>query len=271
MRVSRLVRGNAGGILGLTVAVVTVAIAIVTPLVAPCDPLAIDFAHKLQAPSRDHPFGTDIMGRDILSRVLHGTRISLSSAAIVLIVAIVVGSLVGSVAAFFGGALDHMLMRMTDIFLAFPFLVLAMAIAAAMGPALIHALLAVAAVWWTSYARLVRGLVLSTKHNLFVEAAHAIGASTSRVIVRHVLPNCFGPLLAKATVDIGYAILATASLSFVGLGAQPPTPEWGAMVAEGRTYIINSWWIASFPGLAIFVTVLGFSLLGDAIQEQLPR
>jgi len=211
------------------------------------------------------------MGRDVLSRILWGARPSIVAGFVVVAVAVTVGSLIGSVAGFFGGILDSILMRVTDVFLAFPFLILAMAIAAALGPSLVNSIFAVSLVWWPSYARLVRGLTLSIKENLYVEAARALGTPRLKIVFRHILPNCAGPLLAQATTSFGFAVLATTSLSFVGLGAQPPSPEWGAMIAEGRTYIMSFWWMATFPGLAIAITVLGFSLLGDVIQENLPR
>jgi peptide/nickel transport system permease protein len=268
MKTIRRLCGDVGGLLGALIVSGIVIIALVGPLVAPHDPLKIDFSSVLKPPTKTHPFGTDEMGRDVFSRVLCGTRLSLVSAAVVLSMAIGLGCLIGSVAGVSRGIADNMLMRATDVFLAFPYLILAMAIAAAMGPGLFNAILAVGVVWWPSYARLVRGLVLVIREESYVEAARALGSSTPRIVVRHILPNCFSQLLAKATIDIGYAILTTASLSFIGLGAQAPSPEWGAMVAGGRTYIMSFWWAATFPGLVIFITVLGFSLLGDALEAR---
>lgn len=261
---------NPGAVLGFIIVSLVVLTACVGPIFTPYDPIEIDLTAKRESPSAAHLFGTDTMGRDVFSRVVHGTRYSIIAACVVVAIAVSLGSLIGSVSGYFGGIVDASLMRVTDIFLAFPFLILAMAIAAALGPSLVNAIFAVSVVRWPSYARLVRGMTLSLKEELFVEAARAMGCSSGSIIRRHILPNCAGPLLAQATTHFGFAILATTSLSFVGLGAQPPSPEWGAMISEGRTYIMSYWWIATFPGLAIALAVLGFSLFGDAIQEILP-
>jgi peptide/nickel transport system permease protein len=268
-----LVRGarSAGGKIGIALVVFSILLAVVGPFVAPYSHTRINFATKLKPPTTSHLFGTDAVGRDIFSRVLHGARLSLTSAVLVIVIAVSIGSIAGAIGGYCGGIADQVLMRITDVFFAFPFLVLAMAVAAALGPHFLNAVLALSIVWWPSYARLVRGLALSLKHTEYVEAARALGASTSMILFRHILPNCYGQILAKATTDFGFAVLATASLGFIGLGAQPPSPEWGAMIADGRTYILGFWWVATFPGLAIVITVLGFSLLGDAVQENLPR
>lgn len=244
-----------------------IAIAIVGPYVAPFSPLAINFSETLQPPSKAHPFGTDDMGRDVFSRVLHGAPLSIKGAFSVVGVAILIGTTLGLIAGFFGGVADTLVMRLADMFLSFPFLVLAMAIAAALGPSLSHAIMALTIIWWPPYARLIRGQVLAVKERDFVSAARALGASNSRIMVRHILPSCFGPVIARMTTDLGYAILATAALGFVGLGAQPPSPEWGAIISKGRTYIMDNWWYATFPGLAISLSVMGFSFFGDEIHE----
>jgi peptide/nickel transport system permease protein len=224
---------------------------------------------RFQPPGPRHWFGTDDVGRDMFSRVLYGAQISIVAAATVLAIALSIGVTVGATAGAGGRWTDNLIMRVTDIFLAFPSLVLAMAVSAALGRSLTASMIAVGLVVWAEYARLVRGLFLSLRENTYVVAARSIGATQPRIILRHLLPNAMSPILVRATMDVGYAILTTASLSFVGLGAQPPTPEWGAMVTAGRTYLLVQWWYATFPGLAIFVTVLGFVLLGDALRDWL--
>ena len=224
---------------------------------------------RLLAPSLAHWFGTDEGGRDIFSRVVFGTRYSLLAAVVVLALAVTIGTTIGLVAGFAGGKIDEALMRLTDMFLAFPALVLAMGISAALGASLANSMIAIAIVWWPWYARLVRGQTLRLRQEQFVEAARASGASDARMVLRHILPNCWTPIIVQITLDVGYAILTTASLSFIGLGAQPPTPEWGAMVATGKDYILDQWWLATFPGLAIFLAVMAFNLLGDGLQEAL--
>jgi peptide/nickel transport system permease protein len=246
--------------------------ALVTLLLAPDGGSRVDLAVKLQPPSLAHPFGTDELGRDLWVRVLSGGRLSLASAAEVIILALLVGTLVGSLAGYAGGVIDEALMRLTDMFLAFPALVLAMAISAALGPSLPSAVLAVATVWWPWYARLTRSQVLSLRHRDFVTAARLAGTRPWRIVWRHLAPNFVSPLVVQASMDVGFAILTTAGLSFIGLGAQAPAAEWGALVSAGRTYILDQWWYATFPGLAIFLSVLAFNLLGDALRDWLdPR
>jgi peptide/nickel transport system permease protein len=253
---------------GLIVCGAIVLIAIFAPLIAPYDPLEINFADRFSPPTHKHVFGSDSFGRDLLSRILHGSRISLRIGFSVLGVAVAVGGTIGAVAGFYGGWIDSVLMRTTDIFFAFPFLILAMAIAASLGPGVNNAIIALSAVWWTPYARLFRGQVLSVREQEYVEAATALGMSDVRIMFRHILPNCFGPIFARATTDIGYIILEAATLGFVGLGAQPPTPEWGTLVSDGRLYMMTSWWLSIFPGLAIFVAVVSFSVLGDELHRR---
>jgi peptide/nickel transport system permease protein len=216
--------------------------------------------------------GTDDGGRDILARIIFGTRSSLLTALGILAMASVTGTAIGLAAGYFGGWVDEVLMRVTDMFLAFPALVLAMGMAATLGPSLFNAMLATAVVWWPWYARLVRGQALHLKHEAFVDAARVSGASAFRITVHHILRNCLTPIIVQMSLDIGYAILTLASLSFIGLGAQPPTPEWGSMVSLGRDYFLEQWWMVTFPGLAIFLSVMAFNLLGDGLQEALsPR
>jgi len=231
------------------------------------DPLRIVPVNKLLAPSPAHPFGTDDLGRDLLSRVVAGARISLLVGVLVLAIAMTVGVGLGLIAGHWGGWTDEVIMRTTDVFLSFPRLVLAVAIAATLGPGLYNAMVAVALSWWPWYTRLVRGQILSLREQEFILAVVSLGAARGRILLRHLLPNVATVVVIQASIDFGYAILTTAGLSFIGLGAAPPTPEWGSMIAQARSYMIDAWWYPTFPGLAIFVAVLGFNLLGDAIRD----
>ena len=246
---------------------VILALVAAAPLVAPFDPNRLNMGQTLKPPSSTNLFGTDEVGRDLLSRVLYGGRESIVAALAVIVAAVALGILVGATSGWIGGRADEVLMRVTDLFFAFPPLILAMAIAAALGPSLQNAVIAAIIVWWPTYARLIRGEVLRVKHELFVEAGRALGLSDLQLVVRHVLPQTWGVVNARATVDIGYTILFIATLGFVGLGSRQPTAEWGAMIANARTYFLNSWWTMTFPGLALFVTVICLSLLGDAIND----
>jgi len=258
-----------GGLLSIGLVAVLIIVALMAPALAPMDPLSLNANARLEPISAHHWFGTDEIGRDIFSRVLYGTRISLSIAAVVLILSVIVGTVVGAAAGYVGGTVDEALMRLTDIFLAVPTLILAMAIAAALGPGIQHAALAIVVVWWPGYARIVRAQVLATKTATFVEAARSVGASQLRVVAKHILPNSFDPVFVKMALDVGQAILITASLSFVGLGSKPPTPDWGTMIATARSFIMSAPWYPTLTGLAIFVTVTAFALAGDAIQDAL--
>jgi peptide/nickel transport system permease protein len=241
------------------------------PVIARQSPVDVDVMNRLEPPSLRHPFGTDEAGRDNFSRVVYGARITIPTALGVIVVATVVGSIVGAVAGYVGGHVDETLMRVVDVVLAFPSILLAMAITAALGLGLKHAMLAMILVWWPEFARLMRGQVLVTKGQDYVTAARVLGAATPRVLFAHVIPNAFPPTVVKATLDIGNAIILTAALSFIGLGAVPPDPEWGAMIAAGRAKF-EYWWVATFPGLAILSVVLGFNFLGDGLQDWLnPR
>lgn len=216
--------------------------------------------------------GTDKLGRDIFSRILYGARISVVVALAVVIMAGGVGTLLGLLAGYIGGLVDEIMMRVTDIFFAFPSLILAMAIAGALGASLANAVIAVAAVSWPVYARLVRGQVLGLREQEFVQAARALGVPTWQILLRHILPNTLAPLLVQVTFDMGAAILSVAGLSFIGFGAQPPTPEWGVMISEGRNFITSHWWVADMPALAILLLVLAFNLVGDGLRDLLdPR
>jgi peptide/nickel transport system permease protein len=230
---------------------------------------AVHMDRKLRSPSSAHPFGTDEVGRDIYSRVIIGTRLSLQIGLIIIFVAMGIGAPLGIIAGYIGGWLNEAIMRVTDIFLSVPGLLLALAIVGALGPGIKNAMLALSIVWWPGYVRLVQGKTLSLREESFVEAAKSIGASRFRIIFNHILPNCTSPIIVKASMDMGMAILFAANLGFIGVGAQPPAPEWGAMISTGRNYLPDHWWMAIFPGLAILITVLGFNLLGDGLRDVL--
>lgn len=258
--------------LGAVIVTLFALAAIAAPLLAPHPPLSQSLEERLGPPGVRYPLGSDQLGRDILSRLLFGARLSLIVGLVVVILAGVVGTIVGVVAGFIGGRADHALMRVTDIFFAFPSLILAMAIAAALGPSLPNAMIAIAMVTWPVYARLSRAQTLVLIRQEFLEAARAMGAGDVRIILRHVVPNALAPLIVQASFNMGEAILIAAGLSFIGFGAQPPTPEWGVMVSEGRDYITTQWWVPTVPGLAILMAVTGFNLLGDGIRDILdPR
>jgi peptide/nickel transport system permease protein len=231
-----------------------------------------NIAQKLQAPSREHPMGTDRLGRDLLARVIFGARSSLSIGFLVVAIGVVIGMPLGAIAGYFGGWVDEVIMRLTDVFLSFPPLLLAIAIAAALGPSFVNAMIAISIVWWPWYTRIVRAQTLSLKERAFVEAARGIGVRGPTIITRHILPNVVTPILVQATIDIGAAILTGATLSFLGLGVQPPSADWGKMVDVGRAYMLVAPWYATFPGLAIFLVALSMNLLGDGLRDVLdPR
>ena len=260
------------GLVGLVLVLLFLAVTAAAPWLAPYDPVHADFANVLVAPSWQHPFGTDDIGRDILSRVIHGSRISLSAGLAPVAFALIVGLPLGLLAGYVGGTVDNVTMRAVEVILAFPTLVLALGITAILGPKLSHALLAIGLVFVPNFARLIRGQVLSVRENDFVTAARALGGSDVRVVLHHVLPNCVAPLLVQSSFAISFAILVEAALSFLGLGTQPPTPSWGIMLSQGRGYLEQAPWLGAFPGLAIFLTVLGFNLVGDGLRDALdPR
>ena len=270
-RAWHLLLRNRMAISGAVVVLAWVAIALLAPLIAPYDPIDQQVRQRLQGPSAAHLLGVDELGRDVFSRVLYGGRVSLPVAAVVVVVATLFGTLYGGLAGFAGKWLDESAMRLVDMVLAFPSLILAMAIAAALGPSIQNSMLALLLVWWPPYARVARGQVLGLKHRDFVTAARALGMSELRILLRHVLPNALAPALVLTTMDFGNAIIITAALSFLGLGAVPPTPEWGAMVAEGRE-LIQQWWISTFPGLAIFSVAMACNFVGDGLRDAIdPR
>lgn len=272
---ARLWRRDHLAVAGLIIILAVLLLALAAPFVAPYPEQGrgdSNLSERLEAPSAQHWFGTDRQGRDILSRILFGARISFRVAFLVTAAAVLIGSPLGAVAGYYGGWVDEVIMRFTDLLLAFPALLLAIAIVAVLGPSLEHGMIAIAISWWPWYTRLVRGVAVSVRERPFIEAARAAGVSDIKIVLFHVLPNCLTPVIVQATLDVGSVILATASLSFIGLGAQPPQPEWGLMVSEGRSYVLEQWWYATFPGLAIFVLVLSFNLVGDALRDVLdPR
>ncbi|MDK2384199.1 MAG: ABC transporter permease [Candidatus Korarchaeota archaeon] len=262
-----LVKKSPLTVLGLALTIFLVLVAIFAPFIAPYDPIKQDLKNRLQPPSWEHPFGTDQLGRDIFSRVVWGSRISLFIALIVVAISFTVGTTIGIISGYFGGKVDEVLMRITDMFMAFPRLVLALAVAAALGPGLFNTMLAIAFVSWVYYARLARASTLQIREEVYIEAARAIGASDRRILFLHVLPVVIAPVVVQATLDMGGTILTAAGLGFLGLGVQPPTPEWGVMVSEGRRFITEQWWVSTFPGFAILLATLGFNLLGDGIND----
>ena len=271
-RVVRGLRKSPLAVLGSVIIGILIAMAIFAPLLAPYSPTKMRLSERLSPPSSRHIFGTDDVGRDILSRVIYGSRISLRICTVVVGLTIGIGTILGVTAGYLGGWVDELIMRISDVFLAFPALILAMAIAAALGPSLQNVILAMVVIWWPRYARVARGQVLVLREIDYMIAAKAIGVSGGRTFIHHILPNCISPIIIQATLDLGEVLLTAATLSFIGFGAQPPTPEWGAMISLGRNYLRDNWWYATFPGLAILVTVMGFNLLGDAARDVLdPR
>lgn len=268
-------RPNPLSVLGLVLLVLLFVIALVAPVIVPFPGDATGTVRpmeRLQPPNSTFFFGTDQVGRDIFSRTLMGTGLALQVGIVILVLATTIGVTVGALAGYFGGWVDEVLMRLTDIFLTIPALVLAIAMTAALGKGILNVMIGIALVWWPGFARLTRSLILQLREEAYVEAARSIGASPMRVLFRHVLPNAASPILVKMSTDFGFAVLTAAALGFVGLGAQPPTPEWGAMINDGQDYFPGQWWIATFPGMAIFVMVFSWNLLGDGLRDLLdPR
>jgi len=262
-----IVRKSPLALIGLGIITAFLVIAVLGDFLAPYKPLAVDITNRLQPPSVQHFFGTDEFGRDVFSRLLSGAKYSIQTGVVVLAIAIPLGSILGAIAGYFGGKYDEVIMRITDVFLAFPSLILAMAVSAALGPSLQNVMLSLIVVWWPAYARLVRGQALSVRENAYIEAARSMGASRVRIIFQHILPNSISPVIVRATLEMGMVIIWAAGLSFLGFGAQPPSPEWGRLITEGRIYIFQAWWITAFPGLAILLVVLGFNLLGDGLRD----
>ena len=262
-------RANKLAMFGLLILIGLVLMAIFAPWLAPKDPFAQNLAGRLQPPSAANWLGTDALGRDILSRLIHGSRITLFIVGTVALIAPVIGLLVGTVAGFAGGWVDQVLMRVTDIFLAFPKLILALAFVAAIGPGIGNAVLALAITSWPPYARLARAETLTIRKADFIAAARLQGAGPMRLLIGHVWPLCISSMIVRVALDMAGIILSAAGLGFLGLGAQPPMPEWGAMISDGRTYILDFWWVAAMPGMAFFIVSLAFNLLGDGLRDVL--
>ena len=258
---------------GFAIVVGWLMLALLAPILPLEDPNLVALDRKLQAPSWDHPFGTDDVGRDLVSRVIYASRISVPAGILVVIATLIIGCTIGAIAGFTGGKIDTLIMRICDAVLSFPSIILAMAIAAARGgPGLSNAMIAIILVLWPEYARLMRGQVLTLKENEFVTAARSLGVSDKRVLFRHILPSTDAPIVVKATLDVGAAIVLTAGLSFIGIGAVPPTAEWGAMINQGAKVGLQYWWYSTFPGLAILSVVMGLNFFGDGLRDALdPR
>jgi peptide/nickel transport system permease protein len=252
--------------LGLIICTLWILVVIFAPLIATHSTTAQDLSIRYQAPSFSHFFGTDELGRDVFSRVMYGSRISLTAGIITVISAFAFGILYGGIAGYKGGLVDEAMMRFSELIMAFPPLILAMVIAAALGPSILNSVLAMAIIWWPNYARLMRSMVISLKESEYVTASRVMGASHIRVLFLEILPNSLGPLLVMATLDLGNAILMFSGLSFLGLGTQPPTPEWGSMVSGGAK-VIQNWWVSTFPGLAIFSVSVGANFVGDGLRD----
>ena len=258
---------NPMAVAGLVIIVLLLLIAAFAPVIAPFDPIAQALDKRLMPPSSTNWFGTDALGRDIFSRIVYGTRITL---VIVLLVVVTVGPfglLIGAISGYYGGWVDRLLMRITDVFLAFPRLVLALAFVAALGPGIVNAIIAIAITTWPPYARVARAETMVIRNQDYIAAMRLQGASQARIIWKHVVPMCMSSLIVRTTFDMAGIILTAAGLGFLGLGAQPPMPEWGAMISAGREQIFDQWWVATFPGVAICIVALGFNLLGDGLRD----
>jgi peptide/nickel transport system permease protein len=261
--------GNPLALVGLAIVLALVAVAVLAPVLAPGSPIVQDLGSRLRPPGAQHWFGTDELGRDIYTRVLHGSRITLLIVGLVVILVAPVGLLVGTLAGYRGGWLDTALMRVTDVFLAFPRLILALAFVSALGPGIENAVIAIACTAWPPYARVARAETLTIRQSDFISAVRLQGAGPLRIVLGHVVPLCTSSLIVRITLDMAGIILTAAGLGFLGLGAQPPSPEWGAMISSGRKFLLDQWWVATIPGIAIFVVSLGFNLLGDGLRDVL--
>lgn len=255
--------------IGISILIVIVLLSILVPLLGPYDPNKVNILIKFQAPSSEHWFGTDEVGRDIFTRILYGARLSLGVGILIIIIAATIGIIFGSISGYFGGNVDAIIMRLVDMILAFPSLILAMAIAAVLGPNLQNAMIAIAIVKVPLYIRLSRGEALVLKEKLFVKSAETFGLNKAVIIIKHIIPNAVSPVIIQATLDVGDTILFIATLGFLGLGAQPPTPEWGAMISIGWTYLLTYWWYPVFPGLFLFLASGALNLIGDGIRDVL--
>jgi peptide/nickel transport system permease protein len=270
--VARALVANRLAVVGLVVLALLVAAAVLADVLAPHSPTQVSVMDRLQPPSATHPFGTDELGRDVLSRVIHGAQVSLQVGAIAVGVSVVAGVPLGLLAGFYGGRVDDVIMRVMDMLFAFPAILLAIAIVAVLGPSMANAMIAIGIVFTPIFARVTRGSVLSVREEVYVRAARSLGASDLRLLRRHILPNVLAPIIVQTSISLAFAVLNEAALSFLGVGVQPPRPSWGRMLFEGRGFMQQAWWMAVFPGLAIFVTVLAFNVVGDALRDALdPR
>lgn len=267
----RAILADPEGAIGLALCALVLFVTVLGPHLAPYNPAGVDMSARLEAPSLAHPFGTDELGRDLLSRVLDGAQQSIPAAVLVVLFSALFGTLVGLVSGYFGSWVDMILMRLTDVFVGYPALLLAIAVAAALGAGLEQAAVALATVWWAGYARLARAQAAAIRFSLSIDAARSIGATDARILVRHVLPAVIGPVSVKATLDVALVIQSIAGLGFIGLGAQPPSSEWGLMIATAQQFALTSWWYAVFPGLALFVVIEAFNLTGDALTKTRAR
>jgi peptide/nickel transport system permease protein len=266
---ARIFARNPLALLGVGIVVLLVAMPLAAPWLAHADPSAQDLTQRLRPPNGAYWFGTDELGRDIYSRVLYGARITLGIVTLVVVIVAPIGLLVGCIAGYLGGFVDTLLMRVTDIFLAFPRLILALAFVAALGPGIENAVIAISLTAWPPYARIARAETLLLRESDFISAARLLGARWSRIVFLHVMPLCLASVIVRVTLDMAGIILTAAGLGFLGLGAQPPSPEWGAMISAGRKFVLDQWWVAAFPGLAICTVSLGFNLLGDGLRDVL--
>ncbi|MGD8464156.1 MAG: ABC transporter permease [Anaerolineae bacterium] len=270
--VLRLLRGNRLAVAGVLIIATLIFLTIFGPSLSRYDPIALDMSARLQPPSLEHLFGTDDFGRDVLSRVLSGAAVSLQVGLIAVGISLTIGTLLGAISGYYGGLLDEGIMRFMDILFAFPAILLAIAILAALGPGVSNAMIAIGIVYIPIFARITRGSVLTVREQVFVESARSIGCRDYRILGRHILPNVMAPIIVETTLSLAFAILAEAALSYLGLGTQPPDPSWGRMLSESRAYILDAPWLGIFPGLAIMFTVMGFNFLGDGLRDALdPR
>lgn len=272
VRALRLVASNPLTVIGLTILLLVVLAAVFQQQIAPYNPIKLNLPHALQPPGREHLLGTDNFGRDILSRIIYGARLSLLLTGGVVVCGVLLGSALGISAGYLGGWVDEAIMRVGDLFMAFPPVLLAMLIVTALKPSLFNAGLTLVIIDWAGYARVMRSQTLTVMNQEFVTAARSVGASDVRIMLRHILPNCLGPLIVQMTLNMGTTALSAAALGFLGLGAQAPTPEWGLMISEGRQYFLDAWWYPAFPGFAIALVVLAFNFIGDGLRDILdPR
>jgi len=271
-KIAAFIKENKQFTIFTVLALIVVFVAVFADVIAPMDPTAATLSDAFMAPSAAHPWGTDQLGRDVMSRVIYGTRISLSASLVLVAAIFLIGTILGSIAGFCGGAVDAIIMRISDMMISFPGMVLAIAVAGLMGASITNAIIALMVVSWTKYARLARSLVLKIRHSDFIEAAEVTGTKPCNIIMRYLIPNALPTLVITAATDIGSMILELAGLSFLGFGAQPPASEWGLMLNEGRAYLLQCPWLMIFPGLAICITVIVFNLLGDSLRDVLdPR